>query len=53
MPKMILNFVESHKGNQESLITNHSNTSDIPTKQEIQKGNQGFDKAEVALAGSD
>lgn len=51
MPKMILNFVESHKGNQESLITNHSNTSDIPIKQETQKGNQGFDKAEVALAG--
>lgn len=24
MPKMILNFVESHKGNQESLITNHT-----------------------------
>lgn len=51
MPKMILNFVESHKGNQESLITNHSNTSAIPIKQETEKGNQGFDKAEVALAG--
>lgn len=48
---MILNFVESHKGNQESLITNHSNTSDIPINQEIQKGNQGFDKAGMALAG--
>lgn len=39
---MILNFAENHKGNQQT----HINSSDNPTKEEIQRGSG----AEVILA---
>lgn len=42
LSKMILNFAENHKGNQQT----HINSSDNPTKEEIQRGSG----AEVILA---